>query len=121
MPYADNLPQQEKDRLDMMHHLVTIRLDGKLHLAPIGKNPHRILDLGTGTGIWAIEMGEFCMRAKSMLHTIYFLLLLGADFTDRGCLSFCGSMSISSVVELSSVRRLIEPVVTFVLLIDPGQ
>ncbi|KAH0566179.1 hypothetical protein GP486_000432 [Trichoglossum hirsutum] len=31
---------------------------GKLHLAPIGDDPKRILDVGTGTGIWAIEMGN---------------------------------------------------------------
>ncbi|KAK4986249.1 hypothetical protein LTR50_005428 [Elasticomyces elasticus] len=29
-----------------------------LHLAPIGDNPTRILDLGTGTGIWVMEMGD---------------------------------------------------------------
>jgi methylase of polypeptide subunit release factors len=40
-----------------MHHLLTLALDGKLHLAPIGDQPGRILDIGTGTGIWAIEMG----------------------------------------------------------------
>lgn len=28
-------------------------LEGLLHLAPIN-NPHNILDLGTGTGIWAM-------------------------------------------------------------------
>lgn len=31
-------------------------LDGKLNIAPI-KNPQRVLDLATGTGIWAIEFG----------------------------------------------------------------
>lgn len=31
--------------------------DGRLFLAPIGDNPQRILDLGTGTGLWAIDMG----------------------------------------------------------------
>lgn len=31
--------------------------DGHLHLAPL-RNPPRVLDVGTGTGIWAIEMGE---------------------------------------------------------------
>ena len=31
--------------------------DGHLHLAPL-HNPPRVLDVGTGTGIWAIEMGE---------------------------------------------------------------
>lgn len=28
-------------------------LEGKLHLAPL-VNPHKILDVGTGTGIWAM-------------------------------------------------------------------
>jgi len=47
----------ENHRLDIMHHLITLRLNGRLHRAPI-KDPHRILDIGTGTGIWAIEMGD---------------------------------------------------------------
>ncbi|KAK3171323.1 hypothetical protein OEA41_003407 [Lepraria neglecta] len=34
-----------------------ITLGNKLFLAPIDK-PKRILDIGTGTGIWAIEMGD---------------------------------------------------------------
>jgi len=33
-------------------------MGNKLHLAPIGERPARILDVGTGTGIWAIEMGK---------------------------------------------------------------
>lgn len=32
-------------------------LDGELNLAPV-KNPQRVLDLGTGTGIWAIDFAE---------------------------------------------------------------
>jgi hypothetical protein len=47
----------ENDRLDMHHHLATLMLDGKLHVAPIA-NPQRILDIGCGTGIWSIEMGR---------------------------------------------------------------
>ena len=42
----------------MTHHMMTLAAGGKLHLAPIGDNPQRILDVGTGTGIWAIEMGN---------------------------------------------------------------
>lgn len=42
---------------DLAHHMYLLTLDGKLHLAPI-ENPHRILDVGTGTGIWAIDMAE---------------------------------------------------------------
>lgn len=32
-------------------------LEGNLFLAPIGENPQRILDLGCGTGSWAVEIG----------------------------------------------------------------
>ena len=38
--------------------MTTVVLHDKLHLAPIANNPQRILDLGTGTGIWAIDMGK---------------------------------------------------------------
>jgi hypothetical protein len=41
----------------MTHHMALLRTGGKLHLAPIGDEPQRILDVGTGTGIWAVEMG----------------------------------------------------------------
>lgn len=47
----------EQDRLDMFHHIVLLSCDGKLHLAPIPLDGKRILDIGCGTGIWAIEMG----------------------------------------------------------------
>lgn len=30
-------------------------LDGNFCMAPIGDSPQKILDLGTGCGIWAIE------------------------------------------------------------------
>jgi ubiquinone/menaquinone biosynthesis C-methylase UbiE len=30
-------------------------LGGKLYMAPIGDNPQKIIDLGTGFGDWAIE------------------------------------------------------------------
>lgn len=38
---------------DLAHHMYLMTLEGKLHLAPLD-NPHNILDLGTGTGIWAM-------------------------------------------------------------------
>lgn len=33
-------------------------MGNRLFLAPIGEEPGKILDVGTGTGIWAIEMGD---------------------------------------------------------------
>jgi hypothetical protein len=47
----------EQDRLDMLHHIVLMGCDNKLHLAPFKPDGARILDIGTGTGIWAIQMG----------------------------------------------------------------
>lgn len=41
-----------------MHKLTEVSLGGKLNLAPVHSNLQRILDIGTGTGIWAMEMGE---------------------------------------------------------------
>lgn len=43
-----------------MHQLLRIVMKEKLHLAPLDKDkPTRILDIGAGTGIWAVEMGYF--------------------------------------------------------------
>lgn len=33
-------------------------MNDNLILAPIDPNPQKILDIGTGTGIWAIDAGE---------------------------------------------------------------
>ncbi|KAL5337989.1 S-adenosyl-L-methionine-dependent methyltransferase [Aspergillus crustosus] len=49
--------EQEQDRLDLTHHIYRMVLNGELHRAPI-KNPSRVLDIGTGTGIWAIDFAD---------------------------------------------------------------
>ncbi|RDW63627.1 hypothetical protein BP6252_11172 [Coleophoma cylindrospora] len=49
--------QVEKDRLDLQHHLCGLTFEG-LHLAPlktVDGGLHNVLDIGTGTGIWAID------------------------------------------------------------------
>ncbi|UNI24839.1 hypothetical protein JDV02_010557 [Purpureocillium takamizusanense] len=50
--------ETEQHRLDLVHNAFLNALDGRLILAPI--NPHgvRILDVGTGTGIWAIHVAD---------------------------------------------------------------
>lgn len=58
------LPAQlEKDRMDIYHKLFDVARRGQLHTAPVSPsadpyNPTRIMDLGCGTGIWAIDMAE---------------------------------------------------------------
>jgi methylase of polypeptide subunit release factors len=44
--------------MDLHHEIVLQLLHGALHKAPISSNPQRILDVGTGTGIWAIDMAD---------------------------------------------------------------
>jgi trans-aconitate methyltransferase len=46
------------DRNDFQHCKFTLLMGNKLHLAPIKSDPHKILDLGTGSGIWVINMAE---------------------------------------------------------------
>jgi tRNA G46 methylase TrmB len=45
-------------RMDLAHEILLNMMDGELHKAPIVSNPQRILDVGTGTGIWAIDMAD---------------------------------------------------------------
>jgi ubiquinone/menaquinone biosynthesis C-methylase UbiE len=50
--------EAEQDRLDMHHEIFLTLMDGALYKAPLGPNPQRILDVGTGTGIWAIDVAD---------------------------------------------------------------
>ncbi|KAH8687419.1 S-adenosyl-L-methionine-dependent methyltransferase [Tricladium varicosporioides] len=47
----------EQEREDMKHAMIVNLCGGKLHYAPL-ENPQNILDVGTGTGIWAIDAGD---------------------------------------------------------------
>ena len=60
MPNDEN----EQDWLDLYHHIFLTLLEGKLCAVPL-KRPQRILDVGTGTGIWAIDMAELVIFVLS--------------------------------------------------------
>ncbi|OIW22902.1 S-adenosyl-L-methionine-dependent methyltransferase [Coniochaeta ligniaria NRRL 30616] len=58
--------EAEQERLDLQHHIWRLLLQGALYSAPLkipalgepGAADFRILDLGCGTGIWAIDMAD---------------------------------------------------------------
>ncbi|KAF6837099.1 TAM domain methyltransferase, partial [Colletotrichum plurivorum] len=53
--------ETENDRLDLQHNMFLMMFDNKLGSAPPnekGARPGRVLDLGTGSGIWAMEFGD---------------------------------------------------------------
>ncbi|KAK1997743.1 methyltransferase domain-containing protein [Colletotrichum falcatum] len=50
--------EQANDALDFNHFWITDFLEDRLFLAPIGDSPQNVLDLGTGTGIWAIDFAD---------------------------------------------------------------
>lgn len=50
--------QKHISAFDVAHQWITMMLDDKLFVAPISPNPQKILDVGTGTGIWAIDMAD---------------------------------------------------------------
>ncbi|RGP81441.1 hypothetical protein FLONG3_586 [Fusarium longipes] len=74
--------ERQSELLDLNHHCLTLGIGGKLHLAPI--DPSKItkaLDIGTGTGIWAIEI-EDCTQewtfAPDSADYIHIRWLVGA-------------------------------------------
>ncbi|KAK2475703.1 hypothetical protein H9L39_13296 [Fusarium oxysporum f. sp. albedinis] len=50
--------EQQRDSIDITYHVLTLLLDGKPTLVPLKDNIQRVLDVGTGTGIWAIDFAD---------------------------------------------------------------
>lgn len=56
-----NFPNDEKEqnRLDMIHHVYYRAMNDRFFLAPINPDQGlRVLDIGTGTGIWPIDLAD---------------------------------------------------------------
>ncbi|KAF8851800.1 S-adenosyl-L-methionine-dependent methyltransferase [Acephala macrosclerotiorum] len=49
--------EQAMEQQDLSHHLWTLLLEDQFFLAPV-TNPQKVLDLGTGTGIWAMDVAD---------------------------------------------------------------
>jgi len=60
-----SFPNDEKElnRMDIEHHNQRLQMGGALHLCPL-ENPEEVLDLGTGTGIWCIDMADLYPTAQ---------------------------------------------------------
>ncbi|BDD55176.1 hypothetical protein MPDQ_007670 [Monascus purpureus] len=65
--------EEEQDRLMLLHHLFRLIIGGNLFRAPIAQSRitgtanntrQRILDLGTGTGSWVLDMAEDFPQAE---------------------------------------------------------
>ncbi len=88
--YAFPNDDPEADRLDLQHHLFSLTFDGKLFTAPIPKEKRfsHVIDVGTGTGIWAIDFADEHPEAK----------VLGVDLSPSECTRLEGTLSQLSVV-----------------------
>lgn len=50
--------ERQNEGLDITHHYMLLYFDNQLFQAPIDENPQRVLDVGTGTGIWALDFAD---------------------------------------------------------------
>ncbi|KAG6138398.1 hypothetical protein E4U35_008367 [Claviceps purpurea] len=62
--YPMPIDEIEQNREDLKHSMLMMLTENKLFFSPIGDHPQKILDIGTGTGIWAVEVGDRYPSAK---------------------------------------------------------
>ncbi|KAK1633509.1 S-adenosyl-L-methionine-dependent methyltransferase [Colletotrichum phormii] len=56
--------ERQNEGLDIAHYWEKLLLNDRLFLAPIGETPQNVLDVGTGTGIWAIDFADMYPSAE---------------------------------------------------------
>ncbi|KAG6118377.1 hypothetical protein E4U14_006938 [Claviceps sp. LM454 group G7] len=62
--YLMPINELKQSREDMQHVMLLMLTQNKHFLSPVGDHPQKILDVGTGTGTWAIEVGDKYPSAK---------------------------------------------------------
>ncbi|KAK1777729.1 S-adenosyl-L-methionine-dependent methyltransferase [Copromyces sp. CBS 386.78] len=51
--------QRHVDAMEILNHTVMLQMDGKLFYSPLEqKKVHKVLDIGTGLGLWAIDFAD---------------------------------------------------------------
>ncbi|KAL8741174.1 MAG: hypothetical protein Q9190_006189, partial [Brigantiaea leucoxantha] len=80
-PAIEADPEAELDRLDITHQKLRLLLDNKLLLCPVDK-PERVLDIGTGTGIWAIELGSVVLDHANDQRLLTRIIEIGDEHPD---------------------------------------
>jgi hypothetical protein len=50
--------ETEQDRLDFQHGLFLLTFQNRLHICPYVNKSGRVLEIGTGTGVWAIGFAD---------------------------------------------------------------
>ncbi|KAJ9151267.1 Methyltransferase domain-containing protein [Pleurostoma richardsiae] len=56
--YWGSNDEAQNESMDINHHSLLLALDNKLYLAPLSKDIQKVIDIGTGTGIWAIDFAD---------------------------------------------------------------
>jgi len=49
--------EKQNDGLDLQHHMMLLLAENRLFRSPL-ENPQSVLDVGTGTGLWAIDFAD---------------------------------------------------------------
>ena len=62
--YGMPVDEAEMDRMDLQHRKYGLVIGDRHFLAPIGDCPQSILDLATGTGIWALDVADMFPTAS---------------------------------------------------------
>ncbi|KAI7788541.1 methyltransferase domain-containing protein [Diaporthe eres] len=56
--YWGSNDEMQNEAMDINHHFLSLCADNKLYFAPLGDNVQKVLDVGTGTGLWAIDFAD---------------------------------------------------------------